>query len=151
MNHGVEGAPSFIIARVWSIDAFKVLGRVIENLPDFDRAEHRIAVPGHQNVCAELRHRTQRLGPFARVALRLLRIARIGRRPDDQVAGEENFLRGEVDPTMIVGLTARVMAFKLMLARGNVQLMIEVGVGIDILGRAIPSGRLNCRVLATLL
>src|SRR5271156_4773194 len=96
-------------------------------------------MPRYENFRAQPRHHAQRLGPFARIALRLLRIARIGRRPDDQISGAQHLALRNIDPAMVVGLAARMMAFVLVVARNYVQLTIEVGIRIYILSR--PRGR----------
>src|ERR1700688_5070198 len=90
---------------------------------------------GDQHLRAGPRHRAQRLRPFARIALRLLRISRVGRRPDYQVSGAEHLPMRDKHPAMVVGLAARMMAFKPIVARNYIQLTIEVGIGIYILSR----------------
>src|SRR5208337_4474103 len=91
-------------------------------------------------------------GPFARVALRLLRIARVGRRPDDQISGAQQLAPGEKHPAMIVGFAARMMAFKLVVARNYIQLIIEVSIRIYILSRPwrgpVELPRIDHRVIA---
>ena len=92
-------------------------------------------MPRHEHFSSQPRHHAQRLGPFARIALRLLRIARVGRGPDDQISGAQHFALRNVYPAMVVGLAARMMAFELVVARNYIQLTIEVSIRIYILSR----------------
>src|SRR5271156_2996437 len=98
------------------------------------------------------RHHPQRLGPFARITLRLLRIARVGRRPDDQIAGEQYLALRHIDPAMVIGLAACMMAFELVVAGNYIELTIEVGIRIYILGRPrrgpVELPRIDCSVVA---
>src|SRR5271167_4604896 len=94
---------------------------------------------GYQYFSAQPRHHAQCLGPFARIALRFLRIARVGRRPDDQISSAQQLALRDKHPAMVVGLAARMMAFELVVARNNIQLTIEVSIRIYILSR--PSCR----------
>src|SRR5208282_6363642 len=93
----------------------------------------------HQYFGAKPRHHAQRLGPLARIALRFLRIAGVGRSPNDQISGAQQLALGDVHPAMVVGLAARMMAFELVIARNYIQLSIEVSIGIYIL--SWPRGR----------
>ena len=53
-------------------------------------AHQRQAVPRQHQLRVELRHLAQRRRPLARIALRLLGVAGVGRGPDEQVAAAED-------------------------------------------------------------
>src|SRR5277367_6342143 len=90
---------------------------------------------GNQKFGAGLGHRPQGLGPFARIALNLGRIAGVGHRPDYEIPRQQELSRRYVYPAMIIGLAARMMALKFETARYGIELMIEVGIRIGILSR----------------
>src|ERR1700735_2949298 len=110
-------------------------------------------MPRHQYFSAQPRHPAQRLGPFARIALRLLRIAGVGRSPDDQIPRAQQLALRDVHPAMVVGLAARMMALELVVARNYIQLSIEVSIGIYILSRPrcrpVELPRIDYCVMAT--
>ena len=82
------------LARVQALERLahqrlEVARGIDERLAHARRAGDRQPVPGQQQLGPERGHRAQRRRPFDRVALHLLRIARVGRRPDEQVAGAQ--------------------------------------------------------------
>ena len=85
-------------------------GGVGERGADAVGADDRQAVAGQQDLGVERGHRPQRAGPLDRVALHLLRVAAVRRRPDEQVAGAEHLAVGRPDPDVVVGLAAGVVA-----------------------------------------
>ena len=69
------------------------LGALGERLVHAGAAHDRQAVTGKQHVGLQRVHLAERGRPVARVALHLLRVAAVGRRPDEHVAGEEDAAR----------------------------------------------------------
>src|SRR5436190_6897795 len=57
-------------------------------------ADDREAVARQQDVGTERVHLAERGGPVARIALDLLRVAAVGRGPDEHVAREQDATRG---------------------------------------------------------
>ena len=72
------------------------------------RAEDRWAVARAQGVGVERRHRTERDRPLARVALHLLRVARVRSGPDEEVPRAEHAARRHPDPGRVVRLAQSV-------------------------------------------
>ena len=86
------------------------------------------AVPGQQHLGAERRHLAQRVRPLARIALHLLRIARVRRRPDEQVAGAQHAAIRHPHPGVIVGLAARVVQLERRRRRPRASSCVRVGL-----------------------
>ncbi len=79
-------------------------------------AEDRHAVAGHEHLRVARGHRAQRHRPLGGVALDLLRVARVGRHPEEKIAAEEHPARRPPDPRVVVRLAARVRQLETHLA-----------------------------------
>jgi hypothetical protein len=66
-------------------------------------------VSGQQHLRAQRRHLAKRDRPLGGVPLHLLRVAGVGRGPDEQVTAAEHLAVGEPRPGVVVGLAARCM------------------------------------------
>src|SRR5262245_3258880 len=62
-------------------------------------------MPWKEPISAQARHPLQCVGPLDGVALHFLRVAAIGRPPEDEVTREEIAALGDPDVAMVVGLT----------------------------------------------
>ena len=110
--HGVDGVVQ-AAAAVHHLERliderFKQRGGVGEGLPDPVGADDGQAVPWQQVLGSQPGHPPQRARPFPRVALYLLRIAGVRRRPDEQVAAAQHLPVGQPGHRVIVGLALLV-------------------------------------------
>ena len=74
-------------------------------------------------------------GPLDRVALHLLRVAAVRRRPDEEVAGAEHLAVGRPHPGVVVGLAAGVVQLEALAADVEVEPVAVRLVGVAVLGR----------------
>ena len=84
-------------------------------------------VARQQQLGVKRRHGAQRRRPFHRVALHFLRIARVGRRPDEQVASAQRLRLGQEHPGVIVGLALGMMQLEARAADRELE-RVRVGV-----------------------
>jgi len=119
-------------------DGLEEAGGGVEGLADTLLAKDGRSVAGQEELGVELEHFAQGDGPLARVPLGLLRVAAVGRGPDEEVAGAEDLLLGEPDPGRVVRLALVVVQVKLDTANGERRLLAVVGpVGDAVLGRKL--------------
>ena len=109
-------------------------GRVGEGLPDPAGAHHRQAVAREQALRLQLNHPAQRGRPLPRVALHLLRVARVRRRPDEQVAAAQHLPVGHPGHRVIVGLALLVPQREGPAADFELQLVAVGAVGVAVVG-----------------
>ena len=122
-------------------------GHVVEDAGDALPPGDRQAVRGEQQFRFLGDHRPQRGGPLDGEALHLLRVARVGEVPDEEVTGREGVVLREPAPQVVVGLAAGVVQFHLQAAdvdgvvvaddvvrphRGGGQEAPGVGVGLHV-------------------
>ena len=88
------------------LDGVEQLGRVEQGHLDAVTAEDRHAVAAQHGLGLERGHRPERGGPVRGEALHLLRVAGVGDRPDEQVAGVQDPALGHPRPGGVVGLAA---------------------------------------------
>ena len=88
-------------------------------------------MPGTQRLRRALRHLAQALGAVPGIALHLLRIAVIGHRPDEEIAGAQHAALRAPHPGVIVGLAAAVMQLEGHAADGDAQPVVIERVGRD--------------------
>ncbi len=106
-----------------------------ESLPHPVRAEDRHPVPGDEQGGVARGHGPERRGPFRGVALRLLGIARVGRHPEEEIAGPEHAALRPPDPGVVVRLPAGVLELERAAARLDAEPPLVGGVRIDVLAR----------------
>ena len=116
-----------------ALDRLQQLGRVVQRPRDAVRAEDREAVAGQHRLRAQRCHLAQRGGPLADPALRLLRVARVGHGPDEQVAGAEHAALRHPGPDRVLGLAARVVQLERQLADAQIEPVAEGHVRIAVL------------------
>ncbi len=105
-------------------------------------AEHGEAVTGNHQLGAEGSHLAQGDRPLARIALHLLRVAGVGRGPDEEIAGGEDLALGDPRPDGVLGLAAGVVKLEGQIARGEGQPIVELDVRVAVLiGPAEAIGR----------
>ena len=62
-----------------------------------------------EELCVKLHHFLQGLRPLHRVTLDLLRVAAVGRGPDEEISGADSLLLGNPDPGGVVSLALVVV------------------------------------------
>ena len=97
-------------------EALERRGHVVEHRFDALPTGDRQAVGGHEELGTVLDHLAERGRPFDGVALDLLRVARVGEVPDDEVADHRPPSVGEPGPQMVVGLAPGVVQFDALVA-----------------------------------
>ena len=117
------------------LDRVEQVGGVGERRDDALGAEDRQAVTRQHDLGSQGRHLAQRRRPVGEVALHLLRVAGVGDRPDEEVAGVEDLALGHVGPRGVVGLAAGVMQFERELTARERELLRVGDVGIAVLAR----------------
>ncbi len=100
----------------------------------------RVGQGGADALRADRCHLAQGQCPFAGVALDLLRIARVGRAPDEEVAAAQDLAPGNPGPGVVVGFAARVAQFKALAANLQRQMLAEGFVGVAVLSRPDEAG-----------
>src|SRR5262249_21213556 len=117
------------------------------------QAEYRHTVAWKQYFGAAGCHHLQSLGPFTRIALRLLRITGIRGSPDYEIATAQHLALRQIHPAGIIGFASSMTAFELKAPRRNGYAVVEIGIGINVIGRprkrAAELARVDHCVIAT--
>ena len=143
--HDVVEARALVHQRERLLDErLEQLGAFGERLAHTVGADDRQAVAGQQHLGLERGHLAERGGPVARVALHLLRVAAVRRRPDEQVAGEQDLARPATHTQVrVVGLAAVVVQLERLAADLDVERVAVGLVGIAVLDRPAQPRRLE--------
>ena len=94
----VERGPGVHQRERLALERLEPLRGVAERLAHARGADDRHAVAGDQELGPSAPHRAQRRRPLGGVALDLLRVAGVGRDPDEEIAGEEDAPLGPPHP-----------------------------------------------------
>ena len=112
------------------LDLVKQIGRIVERLSHAICPEYRETVARTHHLGALARHLPQTRRPFTRPALRLLRIAGIRHRPDEQIPGEQPLLLRHPGPGRVLGLSSRVRHLERKLPNRKPDRIVERNVWI---------------------
>ncbi len=143
MDHLVEAGAAVHQVEGLADERLEQARGVVERLADPFLADDRVAVPGEKDLgsaagpVVEGQHAPERVGPLQRVALDLLRVAGVGRGPDEQVPAAEHAALGEPCPGVVVGLAAGVVELAGDPADLEVEMVAVGAVRVAVLGRPL--------------
>ena len=119
------------------VQGFEQRRRVEQGLADAVGADDREPVARQEHLGVDVGHRAQRLGPVLGVALHLLRVAAVRRRPDEQVARAQDAPRRHPHPGVVVGLAAGVVQLEALTTDVEIAARPVGLVGVAVLGRPL--------------
>ncbi len=121
----VEGRPFVHHADRLVVEVLQQRRRLGQREPDPVGAHDGEPVAGEQDLGVELGHLAERVRPLDGIALHLLGIAAVRRRPDEEVARAEDPAGRDPDPDVVVGLAAGVVALDRLATDGQVDAVAE--------------------------